>query len=627
VTLPLVASLVLAASTADAAAPRIASSRAIGHYLAARRAESEGDFPKASEELRLARVFDDDSAQIRAAHAEVLLRLSRLDEAEQEARRAVALDPEGEAGADAWLMLGRILAHRRDVAGAAAALRTAAVLEERLAGGRGPDEDRSPSPEPWRALGRVLLEAGDEDGAARAWQDLGARLPVEGARGYREMAKSYLEARDLLRGERYLRRAVDTWAGDAEAWKRLALLEERKRRWAEARGDWEAALRADPDDLDVLAALGRLSLRLGDTPGAQAYFRQLRLLDPDDAGAVASAGMMLVEARRAGEAISFLDGWKGPADARIDFVRGMALQEERRFAEAAQAFGKVGRSEGDLWVSAAASRAHVLGQAGRGAEALRAVDEALAIRPDEVRLATARAWVLGRSGRAAEAARWLEKALERRARRGDEEGTAELHEALAEALARAGKPDRAVSVLTQAVGRRPRDEGLLFALGQAQERAGEQAAAVAQMRALIAQNPDHAEALNFVGYSYAERGERLDEAERLVSRALELRPESGYFLDSLGWVAFRKGEVARAVGLLEEADRISGPEPTILEHLGDAYLAAGRQADAALAWERALRSIEAGESLDLPDRTATQKAGIARKLEALRSGAAPAARP
>jgi Flp pilus assembly protein TadD len=109
-----------------------------------------------------------------------------------------------------------------------------------------------------------------------------------------------------------------------------------------------------------------------------------------------------------------------------------------------------------------------------------------------------------------------------------------------------------------------------------------------------------------------------------VTRALELRPESGYFLDSLGWVAFRKGEVARAVGLLEEADRISGPEPTILEHLGDAYLAAGRPADAALAWQRALRSIAAGESLDLPDRTALQKAGIQRKLEALPAGSAPA---
>ena len=64
------------------------------------------------------------------------------------------------------------------------------------------------------------------------------------------------------------------------------------------------------------------------------------------------------------------------------------------------------------------------------------------------------------------------------------------------------------------------------------------------MRALLAVNPDHAEALNFVGYAYAEQGVRLEEAERLVRRALELKPRSGHILDSLGWVLFRRGDPA-----------------------------------------------------------------------------------
>src|SRR5512141_1722494 len=98
------------------------------------------------------------------------------------------------------------------------------------------------------------------------------------------------------------------------------------------------------------------------------------------------------------------------------------------------------------------------------------------------------------------------------------------------------------------------------------------------MKALLVVNPDHAEALNFLGYSFAEQGVRLEDAERLVRRALELKPRSGHILDSLGWVLFRRGDVRRAVEVLEEADSLEGPDATILEHLGDAYRATARLA-------------------------------------------------
>jgi Flp pilus assembly protein TadD len=111
------------------------------------------------------------------------------------------------------------------------------------------------------------------------------------------------------------------------------------------------------------------------------------------------------------------------------------------------------------------------------------------------------------------------------------------------------------------------------------------------MRALLAVNPDHAEAMNFLGYYYAEQGIRLDEAEQLVRRALELKPRSGHVLDSLGWVLFRRGEHRRAVEVLEQADALAGPDATILEHLGDAYRAARRLGDAAQAYRRALASV------------------------------------
>jgi Flp pilus assembly protein TadD len=178
-----------------------------------------------------------------------------------------------------------------------------------------------------------------------------------------------------------------------------------------------------------------------------------------------------------------------------------------------------------------------------------------------------------------------------------------------------------VAALRAGLEARPRDEALLYALGAAYERAGRTDEAVAQMRALLALDPDHAEALNFVGYSYAEQGVRLDEAEELVRRALRLAPRSGHMVDSLGWIRFRKGDYKQAVELLEEADRLTGPDASILEHLGDAYHAAARPADAAAAWRRALKSF--GD--ETPAEQLATRASLERKLRDL--GASAERRP
>jgi Flp pilus assembly protein TadD len=160
--------------------------------------------------------------------------------------------------------------------------------------------------------------------------------------------------------------------------------------------------------------------------------------------------------------------------------------------------------------------------------------------------------------------------------------------AMAQALRRDGRSAEAVRTLQRALETAPRDPALLFALGETYDRSGEREAALAQMRAILAVKPDHAEALNYLGYSYAERGERLDEAERMLRVALRSEPDNAAFLDSMGWVLFKKGELERAIELLERAAALAGSEPTILDHLGDAYRSAQRAADAAAAYRRAL---------------------------------------
>jgi tetratricopeptide (TPR) repeat protein len=116
------------------------------------------------------------------------------------------------------------------------------------------------------------------------------------------------------------------------------------------------------------------------------------------------------------------------------------------------------------------------------------------------------------------------------------------------------------------------------------------------LRGLIARDPNDANALNSLGYMFADRGERLDEAVGLLERALEIEPGNPSFLDSLGWAFFRQGRLAQAERPLAEAAEKLPDNSVIQDHLGDLRFRQQRYADAISSWERALAGD--GEEID-----------------------------
>jgi tetratricopeptide (TPR) repeat protein len=119
-----------------------------------------------------------------------------------------------------------------------------------------------------------------------------------------------------------------------------------------------------------------------------------------------------------------------------------------------------------------------------------------------------------------------------------------------------------------------------------------------ELREALRLDPHHDRALNYLGYSLAERKIRLDEALRLIERALEIDAWNGAYLDSLGWVYFQMGRYESARPPLERAARELPRDATVLEHLGDLYHALGDLEGAVTAWNRALESGTVdGESL------------------------------
>ena len=578
--LPLLATLVaLAAAPAwgapPPAAPRV-SARAYTAYLRGRLAEQQSDWRSALDSYRAAVLADPAAPALRVALAEARARTGDLPGAEAEARKAIELDPAGPSAAEAWLILGKTATIARRPADAERALRSAVEAQTALAA-RAPPGQAAVDPDPFRLLAQARLDAGDGPGAEAVLEELARLLPAEGAGALRDLGRVLADQKQLDRAAALYRRAVAVERRDTEAWRRLAELEESRRRYEEARKAWEGLVRQDPDDPEGLVALGRLSLRSGNSDAARAYFEQAVHVAPHEVEVRVRVAFAWLDARRPADAIAVVDeGLRTSVDGRLLYARGLALREERRWAEAAAAFGAVATGDPDLDVAAIAVRASVLAQSGKAAAGLSLLDAALAGRPGDARLVTARAYVLERAGRAAEAVSYLETQL---------------------------RPQ-------------PRNERLLFSLGVAQDRAGDRPGAIATMRRLIEESPDNAEAMNFVGYSLAEKGERLDEAEVLVTRALEIEPDNGSFLDSLGWIQFQRGDVAGAVITLEKAEALSGPEPTILEHLGDAYLRTRRDADAARAWRRAIQALEDGAEADVPG----QRAGLEKKLRELPGG-------
>lgn len=164
----------------------------------------------------------------------------------------------------------------------------------------------------------------------------------------------------------------------------------------------------------------------------------------------------------------------------------------------------------------------------------------------------------------------------------------------------------------------------LYARGIARERSGDFDGAEADMRAALKIRPDQAQILNYLGYSFIDRGHNLDEAMGMIEKAAKLRPEDGYILDSLGWGYYRLGRFNEAVAPMEKAATQMSNDPLVNDHLGDVYWKAGRQREAEIQWQRSLNLLKAnpdGETAGEVDAAQIQ-AKLDHGLDAVLSGAA-----
>jgi tetratricopeptide (TPR) repeat protein len=224
---------------------------------------------------------------------------------------------------------------------------------------------------------------------------------------------------------------------------------------------------------------------------------------------------------------------------------------------------------------------------GKKGEAVELARAASRRHPNDARLFFRESVLLAETGRAAEAAALFRTRLK---------GTPEDYDTYvtyASAMLQAGRGRDAVEAAQKALDLAPKDRQdlavqALLLLSSAQDRAGDFKGSEQSLRQVLAREPGNATALNNLGYFLAERNERLAEALEMVKRAVEAEPANPSFLDSLGWVYFKLGKLDEAERYLSEAARLNPDSAAAQEHLGDLLHKQGKSDQALTAWRKAL---------------------------------------
>ncbi|HEY8021132.1 MAG TPA: tetratricopeptide repeat protein [Thermoanaerobaculia bacterium] len=371
----------------------------------------------------------------------------------------------------------------------------------------------------------------------------------------------------------------------------------------------DALLKSQPDNQYLVLLKGLILTAQGRNAEALALLGKLRQTQPQDVELAATVARILRREGRRDEAAALLADLatdleragkeKEARDARLELAQLYFLAEE---------WQKVGEALAPL-LSATdpAVRSEALLLQAEALVSLKRYDQALdLLSPASASPAVAakHAEVLFRSGRERQGRRQLEKL----ARADDPQAIL----AAAQSYQRLELYKDSIPILQRLLASHPKLTTAGFLLGAAYERNGQRDEAVATFRGVIQNDPDFHAALNYLGYMWAERGENLEEALKMVRRAVALVPDNGAYVDSLGWTHFQLHQYDRARSYLERATRLEPEDSTVHEHLGDVYAALGETGKAREMYERALK---------LGDKKPDQ---LRRKLDGL---AEPSARP
>ncbi|MEO8260293.1 MAG: tetratricopeptide repeat protein [Acidobacteriota bacterium] len=630
------------------AAAASAVADAYDQYLLGLRLERDDNVEGAIAAFKRAVALDPTAAEVSAELSALYMRQNRVAEAMTAAEQALKVAPDN---LEAHRVLGTIYAalseaDTRTGRGTAAARsdeNAAKAIDHLEQAGRRPAGE--PDPNLLANLARLYVRTGAYTKAIpmlrglvdreRGWQD-GVTLLAEayGAAGKNAEAIAWLE---------------EAAPDDPRLYATLGDFYDRERRWKDAAGAYAIAVLRAPRNVALKVSYAQDLLNVGGPDGfakARDVLNEAMALRPtgateqralyllsqahrrgnDLSAAEATARRLITSSRQSpwgyfalAEVLQDRQQYQAIVDALQPALKemrsrsmpdviglglllphvGFAYEQLSQFDAAVGVFDEAHRlAPDDLLVTSYLIQANV--SAKKYGDAIELARVARVAHPEDLRLARLQAQALRQNGQADRAVAVLQEVLDKQADR------PLAYVVLAQGYMDANRGPDAVSLLERAQVRFPADTSVTFELGAVLEKQKRFADAEAAFRRVLTREPDNAPTLNYLGYMLADRGERLDESVGYLKKALELDPDNGSYLDSLGWAYFKGNKLDLADDNLKRAADQLKSNSVIQDHYGEVLAKLGRFDEAIAAWTRALAGD--GDSID--------RTGIDRKIRA-----------
>ncbi len=515
------------------------------HFALSRYHYLHRNFLSSLRELERAVEKDPDSSQLKYILANMYLGLGRVDEARGLLEEAVRLNPDH---APSHALLGKIYAQSREEGMRERAVRE---LERAVALDEG-------NVDALLLLGALALD-GKKYGRAERYFARAVELAPDEAKPHFFMGRLYLERNELEHAAAEFKKAHDINGYDPTILIHLAVVLERLGKVDESEKLYRTLLALYPASPESYTSYGSFLFRMNRFEEATKLFKEAEVLDRNNPSLKLRLSLLYIEGGEYDKAVEILQQllMSNPANEKAKYYLALAYIESERFDEA-QALLSEFRPGSEFYVDSQIQLSYLQDKRGRRSEALETIRRAYAENPDNERVVNF----------------------------------------LGNLLRKYGRDKEAVKLFKRFVRRHPRSETVYYSLAATYYTLGKTEKAIKHMRKVLQINPKNADALNFIGYTYAEQGVHLDEALQLIKEALKIAPNKGYIVDSLGWVYYKRGELEEALKHLLRAASLTPDDPNIMEHVGDVYLKMGNDESALRYYEKGLE-LETGDDQEL----------------------------
>lgn len=490
------------------------------------------------------------------------------------------------ADADSWVMLGRLfsVSHNSPEAEKAfnAALKADPDNEDALTG-----------------LASVYLDLGDTKAAIAKLKAVTDKSPNE--RTLVALARAYEDLQDWKDAADARKRALEMGLDDEQVVADLGDDLLKSNQITEAQQLYQQLVNDEPRNPRYQLKLAEIYMAQHDLAKARATLDKAKQADPANLDVRYNDATLLELEDHIDQAITVLQGILSDTERkqysesernnRAIFLEKLArdYRTNQQYAQAIETFQKAAATNPDAASEASAEIVATYQLQKDYASALREADAALKKFPKDLGVTVQHAQLLADMGKVDAGATELRGLLN-----GKQDRAIDLE--LAQAYEKGKRWNEMAKALDDAEKLSTTDDEkvtVYFMRGAMLERQKKFEAAEAEFRRVLEMDANNDGALNYLGYMLADRNVRLDEAYQMIKKALDLKPDSGAYLDSMGWVYYRQGKYSDAEGLLVRALQ-KQPDPTVHDHLGDVYAKLGKTKEAVAQWQASLKEFQTG---------------------------------